>query len=181
MPSPTRCEVTHDDKIATSYGAYCGDGLPRQEIGEQEAIEQEVGEQEVAEPEEVSAAEQTALEAHWEGAYGKRTQSEEEEGETKEIAAHARQEHMAHGISGCSSAGVPDVEGAGGWGRIGREFRVRGTWWKGASDVEKRSWYPVRVVEYSDAHKIRFKAKSPSFRGESVCYLSLFLWYNFKK
>jgi len=77
---------------------------------------------------------------------------------------------MALGSSGGSSAGLLDVEGAGGWGRIGTVFLVQGTWWKGASVVEKRAWYPVRVVEYAAAHKIKFKAKSPSFRGQSVCY-----------
>ena len=177
LPPPTRCEVAHDDKIAASYAAYCGDGLPRQGNGEKEVIEPEVGEQYV-EQDEVSAAEQTALEAHEEGAYGKRMQSEksteeegetkEGEGETKEIAAQACQKHMALGNSGASSAGVPDVEGAGGWGRIGTEFLLRGTWWKGASAVEKRSWYPVRVVEYAAAHKIKFKAKSPSFCGQCI-------------
>ena len=142
LPPPTRCEVTHIDKIAASYAASCGDGLPRQENGVQEVIKQEVGEQKVVEQEEVSAAEQTALEVQGEGAYGKRTQSEaEDEGETKEMAPQARQKHMALGSSAGSSAGLPDV-----------------------------AWYPVRVVEYAAAHKIKVKAKSPSFRGQSVCY-----------
>ena len=76
----------------------------------------------------------------------------------------------ASGNSGISSgerrALGSEADGAGWWGRIGREFWLRGAWWKGASATERRTLYLVRVADFRAAHRITFKTSSVSYRGE---------------
>ena len=66
---------------------------------------------------------------------------------------------------GGSSAPGSEANDAGGWARIGREFWLRGAWWKGASAAESRSLYLFRVAEYRAAHRLSFKTPSASYRG----------------
>jgi len=67
----------------------------------------------------------------------------------------------AGAFSPSADKAVPVEEPVSGRELVGTQFFVRGSWWKGATYMERKSLYPVKCVAYDEAHTFATRKRKP--------------------